>query len=553
MKRIVVVAAVAGLGLTGVGATSAQAAGPSAGTAGAFNPAAAQWHACPADFVQTVHDLYDGLYPVSKIVQCAELQVPLDYAKPNGTKITVQLTKTPHTGDGPAKGDIIVNPGGPGGGGALFGPRVFAQNSAPMRDAYNVIGFDPRGVGMSVPALRCDPAWSNAPRPDYGTGDRQSVSTWLRKSKGYAEDCARNDKIGLLNHVKTIDSVNDIESIRKALGNDKIDYYGASYGTYLGSAYATVYPKRVDRMVLDGNVGPSDAWYDANLNQDVAFDKNIEYYFGWIAKYDSVYHLGTTQRQVRDFFYGLRAELKDKPVYYTDQDSGQTLAVGPSELTDVILNAGYRRSQAIWHGYAAGLAAYKTGDTATFAGTFGAPTTGESDDNGTAMYLATECTDVQWPTSWAKWHRDNTRINRKHPFETWGNAWFNAPCLFWPAKAGTPVNIGHTRDLPDNILMFQSTADAATPYEGALDMQRRLKGSRLVVQDGDRTHCIVHRGSAVVDAYFDAYFLRGERPAKRTVHVPQLGDPVPPSQATARTLSGSAASKAARLEADVIR
>ncbi|MCQ0004746.1 alpha/beta hydrolase [Actinomadura madurae] len=115
------------------------------------------------------------------------------------------------------------------------------------------------------------------------------------------------------------------------------------------------------------------------------------------------------------------------------------------------------------------------------------------------------------------------------------------------------MNIGHTRDLPKNILMFQSTADAATPYEGALELQRRLKGSRLVVQDGDRTHCIVHRGSAEVDAYFDAYFLRGERPEQRTVHVPQLGDPTPPSSATARTLNGPGSQKAARLKADVIR
>ncbi|URM99952.1 alpha/beta hydrolase [Actinomadura madurae] len=553
MKRIVVVAAVAGLGLTGLGATSAQAEGPSARTAGGFNPAALKWHACPTDFVQTVHDLYDALYPVSKIVQCAELSVPLDYAKPRGKKITLQLTKTPHTGEGEAKGDIVVNPGGPGGGGALFGPRVFAQNSAPMREAYNVIGFDPRGVGMSVPALSCDPTYTNAPRPDYGTGDRKSVATWLKLSKGYADDCGEADKIGLLDHVKTIDSVNDVESIRKALGGDKLDYYGASYGTYLGSAYATVYPKNVDKMVLDGNVGPSGVWYEANLNQDVAFDKNIEYYFGWIAKYDSVYHLGATQKKVRSFFYDLRGKLKKKPVYYTDPDSGQQLAVGPDELTDVILNAAYRRSQAVWHGYAAGLAAHKTGDTATFVGTFGSPTSGETDDNGYAMYAATECTDAQWPQSWGKWWRDNTRINRKHPFMTWSNAWFNAPCLFWPAKAGKPVNIGHTRDLPKNILMFQSTADAATPYEGALELQRRLKGSRLVVQDGDRTHCIVHRGSAEVDAYFDAYFLRGERPEQRTVHVPQLGDPTPPSSATARTLNGPGSQKAARLKADVIR
>jgi hypothetical protein len=193
VKRIVVVAAVAGLGLTGLGATSAQAASPSAGTAGGFQPAALKWHTCPADFVKTVHDLYDAIYPVSEIMRCAELTVPLDYANPHGKKITLQLTKTPHTGKGPAKGDIVVNPGGPGGGGALFGPRVFAQNSAAMRKEFNVIGFDPRGVGMSVPALTCDRNYTNAPRPDYGTGDRKSVQTWLKLSMGYDEACAKND------------------------------------------------------------------------------------------------------------------------------------------------------------------------------------------------------------------------------------------------------------------------------------------------------------------------------------------------------------------------
>lgn len=553
MKRIVVVASAAVLGLTGVGATSAQAASPSAGPAGGFDPAGLKWHTCPADFVETVHNAYDALYPVSEIVQCAELAVPLDHAKPHGKKITLQLTRTPHTGEGEAKGDIVVNPGGPGGSGALFGPRVFAQNSPEMREAYNVIGFDPRGVGRSVPSLNCDPNYTNAPRPDYGHGERRAVATWLKLARGYAGDCAEADQIGLLNHVKTIDSVHDLETIRKALGNDKLDYYGASYGTYLGSAYATVYPKRVDKMALDGNVGPSDVWYDVNLAQDIAFDENIEYYFGWIAEYDSVYHLGGKQREVRDFVYDLRRELAEEPLHYTDPGSGQTLAVGPDELTDTLLNAGYRRSQAVWHTYAAGLAAYKTGDTAAFAGTFGAPTTGGSDDNGYAMYLATECSDVQWPRSWRTWHRDNTRIDRRHPFMTWSNAWFNAPCLFWPAKAGKPVDIGRTRHLPRNILMFQSTHDAATPYKGALDMHRRLKGSRLVVQDGDRTHCIVHRGSAEVDAYFDAYFLRGERPKKRVVHVPQLGDPVPPSDASARTLTGTASPEAARLKADIIR
>jgi pimeloyl-ACP methyl ester carboxylesterase len=534
VKKLLAVVAAAGLGLSGLGlgATSASA---TAGTSGAFRPASLTWHACQPDIV-TGAQAYDGLGPVkvSTIIQCAELKVPLDHARPNGQQITLELTKTPHQGSGAAKGDIVVNPGGPGGEGALFGPRVYAQNSASMQAAYNVIGFDPRGIGFSTPKLTCDVNYSNAPRPDYGVGGRQDDAEWLKKSKDYADACYKNfgahAKVDLLDHLKTIDSVQDMDSIRQALGNKKLDYYGASYGTYLGQTYATVFPKNVGRMVLDGNVGPKGVWYDAQLNQDVAFNKDMDYYFGWIAKYDSTYHLGTTQSAVRSFYYNLQDKLAKHPLTYTG--GGQTVAVGEDELVDNIQNAAYRRSQAVWNSYAAALSAYKSGDIATFAGTFGAATTGGSDDNSFAVYLAVQCTDTQWPLSWAKWHADAVRTNKTSPFLTWGNVWFNAPCLYWHAKAGTPVDVGHTKDLPSNILMFQATEDAATPYAGALELHKILRGSHIVVQDGDRTHCIVHRGDlrpGGVDSYFDAYFLNGALPKTDTVHVSQLGDPVPPA------------------------
>ncbi|HZE30518.1 MAG TPA: alpha/beta hydrolase [Actinoallomurus sp.] len=534
MKKLLAVAATAGLGLSGLGlgATSASA---TASASGAFRPASLTWHACQPDIV-TGAQAYDSVGPVkvSTIIQCAELKVPLDYAQPSGQKITLELTRLPHQGSGAAKGDILVNPGGPGGEGALYGASVYSRNSAPMQAAYNVIGFDPRGIGYSTPKLTCDVNYSNAPRPEYGTGGGQDDAVWLKKSKDYADACYKNfgahAKVDLLDHIKTIDSIHDMDSIRQALGNKKLDYYGASYGTYLGQTYATVYPKNVGRMVLDGNVGPKGVWYDAQLNQDVAFNKDMDYYFGWIAKYDSTYHLGTTQSAVRSFYYKLQDKLAEHPLTYTG--GGQTVAVGEDELVDNIQNAAYRRSQAVWNSYAAALSAYKSGDVATFAGTFGATTAGGSDDNSFAVYLAVQCTDTQWPLSWAKWHADAVRTNKTSPFLTWGNVWFNAPCLYWHAKPGKPVDVGHTKDLPSNILMFQATEDAATPYAGALELHKLLRGSHLVVQDGDRTHCIVHRGDlrpGGVDSYFDAYFLNGTLPKTDTVHVSQLGDPVPPA------------------------
>ncbi|HEV7935433.1 MAG TPA: alpha/beta fold hydrolase, partial [Actinomadura sp.] len=249
MKKLAVATATAGL-LTGLGVFGATSASGATDPSEAFRPASLKWHACQPDIV-TGAKAYDSLGPVqvSKIIQCAELEVPLDYTHPNGQKITLKLTRTPHTGTGTAKGDIVVNPGGPGGGGALFGPRVYAQNSAPMQAAYNVIGFDPRGVGFSKPSLSCDTNVSNAPRPAYGTGGAKDEAIWLKKSKDYADACAKKfgagSKVNLLDHIKTIDSVRDINTIRAALGNEKLDFYGASYGTYLGQTYATVFPKRV--------------------------------------------------------------------------------------------------------------------------------------------------------------------------------------------------------------------------------------------------------------------------------------------------------------------
>src|SRR5262249_36295910 len=276
----------------------------------------------------------------------------------------------PHQGSGQAKGDLLVNPGGPGGEGALFGASVYARNSAPMQAAYNVIGFDPRGVGFSTPKLTCDDDYTNAPRPEYGSGGAHDDAVWLKKSEAYADACGRNfgpgAKVDLLDHIKTIDSVRDMNTIRAALGHTKLDYYGASYGTYLGQTFATVFPERVGRMVLDGNVNPDHVWYNTQLDQDVAFNKNMDYYFGWIARYDGTYHLGDTQAKVRSYFYSIEDKLSRRAVTYKDPSSGAVAAVGEDELVDNIQNAAYRRSQSVWNLYAHALSAYKGGDVATF-------------------------------------------------------------------------------------------------------------------------------------------------------------------------------------------
>lgn len=506
MKKLAITTALAGAGLVAMGlAPLAAQARPAAPVA----PAAA-----PLTWAPCTDAGLTGL-------ECSSLQVPLDHRDPHGPQITIALSRAPHTGTTGFQGSLLVNPGGPGGTGRDFALRVANHLPASLRAGYDVVGFDPRGVGASSPALSCEPNYFAPVRPDYLPASRALEATWLRRSAGYAAACGK--KYGsLLSHMKTTDAAEDMDDIRAALGEKQINYYGASYGTYLGSVYATMFPTHVRRMVLDSNVRPGGVWYDDNLDQDKAFERNIDALFGWIAKYDAVYHLGTTEQAVRAFYYATRAALAKSPA------GG---IVGGDELDDTFLVAGYIDLGPYWPYLAKALAAYKTGVTGPLVDAFNA-LGATTDDNGYAVYNAVQCSDVRWPRNWAKWQADNSRLYRQgYRFETWANAWYNAPCVFWPARPGTPVDVGHARGLPP-VLLFQATNDAATPYDGGVEMNRRLAGSRLVIEDGGRTHGVVQRGNACIDDKFDAFLATGTLPPEG-VHCPRLPEPVPPSTTAA--------------------
>jgi pimeloyl-ACP methyl ester carboxylesterase len=505
VKKLAIAAAAAGAGLVGL------ALAPTVAQARPVQPSPSvslSWSACTDEGLS-------GL-------ECASLKVPLDHSKPHGQQITLALSRVKHTGTTGYQGALLVNPGGPGGTGRDFASRVADGLPDSLKATYDVIGFDPRGVGGSSPSLTCDPNYFLPVRPDYLPTTKALETTWLKRSAKYAAACGK--KYGsLLDHMKTTDAARDMDDIRAALGQKQISYYGASYGTYLGSVYATLFPSHVRRMVLDSNVKPSDVWYDANLEQDKAFEGNINALFAWAAKYDSVYHLGTTQKAVRDFYFATRAKLVKAP-------AGGT--VGGDELDDTYLVAGYIDEGGYWQYLVNALSQYKAGNAQALVDAYnllGLTT----DDNGYAVYNAVQCSDVQWPRSWDKWRRDNTKLyNEGYKFETWGNAWYNAPCLTWPAKAGKPVDVGHAKGIPP-VLLFQATNDAATPFPGGVEMNQRLKGSRLVIEDGGRTHGVVERGNACIDDKFAAFLTNGTLPANKT-HCARLPEPVPPAGVAAK-------------------
>jgi pimeloyl-ACP methyl ester carboxylesterase len=467
--------------------------------------------------------------------ECGMLSVPLDYSRSKGDKIQIAVSRVRHTvPDDQYQGVMLVNPGGPGGSGLIFSILGFFVPSG-AGEAYDWIGFDPRGVGSSVPALSCVPDYAAGPRPPYDPVTPAIEQAWLTKTMDYAQACDRSGG-KLLDNLKTIDNVKDMNSIRQALGEDQINYYGFSYGTYLGQVFASVYPSKVRRMVLDSNVDPRRVWYGANLDQDVAFETVFHLFLDWIARHDSTYHLGTDVDVVEATYYAALNALAANP-------RGQ---LGAAEWSDAFLLAGY--VQAAWPEIAAAFAAFVNDDDAgpitdEFLGF-----TNTTDDNGYAVYLATECTDAHWPQRWSTWRRDNTRVARDAPFLTWGNAWFNAPCAFWPAESGEPVKVRGNHVPP--ILLVGETLDAATPFSGSIEVRQRFRSSSLIATEGGTTHANSLFGNSCVDDRIAQYLLDGTTPDRLAGPGPDVVCPAMPEPEPAPLAAASATARSSTTIAD---
>ncbi|MFB7739382.1 alpha/beta hydrolase [Streptomyces sp. NPDC056112] len=510
-------------------AVPADASTPHPAAASAASAAKVTWKKCGT-----------ASYPT---LQCGSLKVPLDYRHPSGKKITLALSRVPHTAK-TYQGPLLVNPGGPGGSGlSLAG---FVASSLPKKVAaqYDVIGFDPRGVGRSSPALDCKPGSFNPVRPDSVPNTPAIENADLARAKSFAAACGKK-YASVLPHINTVNAATDMDSIRRALGAKKINYFGYSYGTYLGAVYAKLFPERVRRLVLDSIVDPTGVWYEDNIQQDYAFESRQQAFMAWVAKHDSTYRLGTDPAKIEAKWYAMRAALAKKPA------GGK---VGASELEDTFIPGGYYNGY--WPYLAQAFAAYandkKTAPLVQAYENFA--TVDASGDNGYSVYTSVQCRDTSWPRDWRQWRKDNWAVYDKAPFMTWNNAWYNAPCAFWPVSSKRPANVANSK-LP-RVLLFQATNDAATPYEGGVTVHRLLRNSSLVVEQGGGNHGITLSGNACLDKYLATYLTNGKVPRGHGVAdavCRRLPDPKPLSAAASvAAASPSGASRGAALH-DLVR
>ncbi|GAA1019013.1 peptidase [Acrocarpospora pleiomorpha] len=458
--------------------------------------------------------------------ECGSVRVPLDPAEPYGQQITIAVNRIKGSAprDGNHLGVLLVNPGGPGASGTALAAYVATKLPKDLAARYDVIGFDPRGVGASKPALSCVDIkrYYAAPRADSVPQNHAEESALLGRAEEFATGCA-NRWSWFLPYLTTENTARDLDVIRQALGEEKISYLGYSYGTYLGAVYATLFPQRVRRMVLDSVVDPEEVWYQANIAQNYAFDRRHRDFLSWVAANHSVYRIGDNLRAVEFAWYAMRQRLRTHPA------GG---IVGPSELDDIFMVGGYTNT--VWPQLGRIFSEYvRSGDTTGLIESYHKHAENDvADENGYAVYLGVQCRDAAWPKTWAQWHADAARVHAKAPFMAWPNTVYNAPCVFWPERGVKPVKVG-TKDLPP-MLLLQAERDAATPYEGALSMRAAFPTARLVAEPGGN-HGVALSGNACVDRQVITYLREGVLAPRRQAG--RVADLTCPSQPAPRPLT----------------
>ncbi|MFD7896419.1 alpha/beta hydrolase [Streptomyces sp. NPDC059743] len=493
-----------GSGIAGAVISRTKAAVESRGVARAARRAAATGVAfgpCPKSEMLPPH------------ITCGTVQVPLDYAEPEGKKIRLTVSRVRASGEPDQRqGALVFNPGGPGASSMYFPMAAEMPEWKRIAQAYDIVGYAPRGVGRSAPLSCQDPAdFTKAPTQSPTHPSESYKLERIAEAKAYAQGCAENTGPALA-HFTSLSNARDLDVLRAALGEERLTFMGASYGTYFGALYATLFPSHVRRMVFDSAVNPDprQIWYGNNLDQSVAFERRWADFRAWVAKHHKTYRLGTTPEEVQRSYETVRAAVAHEPA------GGK---VGPGQLQAAMLGAGYYDDY--WAMRATALSEYVKGNPAPLiAQASPRPVAAADSENGNAVYTAVECNDAPWPTDWQVWDRDNTELARRAPFETWDNAWMNLPCAYWPVPRQQPLDV---RTWPGELpptLILAAERDAATPYEGALELQRRLAGSALVTERDAGTHGIAGGNNACVNKYLEDYLLRGEAPVRRAECAP---------------------------------
>lgn len=459
-----------------------------------------------------------------KGLQCARIRVPLDHDNPKGPTVELALSRLQHTSDD-FRGVIMGNPGGPGGSG-LRAPYKAYRLPGELAAHYDWVGLDPRGVGESLPRIDCAGGDdSMLGYPSVPQNDEQ-VEAWKAYTKSMADRCAASPNRELLDHLQSTDMAKDIEYIRRSLDVPKFIYWGTSYGSFVGQLYTTLFPERVEKMVISGVMDPATSWYDLNLDQQRAFEDSGNTFFAWLGQHDEVYHLGDCAQKVKERIYGKLEELRAlEPVE----------GLHPARvLTETLVTASY--GVWAWDMLGHGLDQWFNEGEMQQLVDFTRP----KNPNLNSIYLSVMCTETQWP-QWDKVLADARRSHETGPMISWHNTWFNSACVNWPAPF-RPQASANGVGITVPILMINETYDGPTPMKGALRARNRFPSAVLVERVGGSTHGGELDKSPCISGIIYNFLQHSELPPRKEGPGPDATcEPVAtPEPRTAKEADGSA-------------
>ncbi|MFD3532379.1 alpha/beta hydrolase [Streptomyces sp. NPDC058664] len=440
--------------------------------------------------------------------QCATLRAPLDYAEPDGGEVRLAVSRVRATGPGKRLGSLLVNPGGPGGSavGYLQGYAGIGY-PAPVRARYDMVAVDPRGVARSEP-VECltGPRMDTYTQVDQTPDDIAEVAALSAAFKEFAAGCEkRSGKI--LPHVSTVETARDMDILRAVLGDAKLSYVGASYGTFLGATYAELFPDRVGRLVLDGAMDPSLPAIDLNRDQTAGFETSFRAFAAdCVRTPDCPLGTGSVEaagEALRKFFRDVDAE----PV-----PTGESRPLGESLATTGVIAAMY--DEGAWPQLREALTRALGGEGSGLLAL--ADSYYEREADGTYANLmfanaAVNCLDLPPAyTGPADVEKAVPSFEKASPVFGRGLAWAALNCASWPSPpTGRPHRITAEGAAP--ILVVGTTRDPATPYKWARSLAEQLSSGTLLTYEGDG-HTAYGRGSDCIDTAINAYLLEGTPP-----------------------------------------
>lgn len=439
--------------------------------------------------------------------ECTTVTVPLDYDNPDGESIEIAVLKANATGE--AKGSLFVNPGGPGASGQDVAESASFYFTEQLRENYDIIGFDPRGVGDSAP-IDCLPddelgIMLDKSYDDTDEGEAES----LADTKEIIASCSESSG-GLLEFVSTIDAAKDMDVMRAAFGEDKLDYFGFSYGTHLGGQYAELFPENVGHMVLDGAVDPAIPSLDQSYFQAVGFEQALDAYIDYCLGEEDCPLEGDTPEEAKAFLQETIEATEDNPVPTSIEDR----VVSPGIFYTGIATTLY--SEETWPYLSQALDMLLNQDDGSLILTFndlmiGRDTfTGEFSDNSLEARWAINCIDYPADIDEAAVAENDARLAEDAPLFAPYFQGGDTFCSEWPFTADE-VPGPFVAEGSSEILVIGTTGDPATPYQSSVNLAEQLENGILLTWEGEGHTAYGTAGPCIEDAV-DDYFINDTIP-----------------------------------------